>query len=62
MRERSFSAEASQTNRRNCIIKTVIYYRFIRPVNVTQKKDIPAAAVSINTRQGVMLGYTAKAG
>lgn len=40
----------------------VIHYNFIGPFTVPQKKDIPAAAVSINTRQGVMLEYTTKAG
>ncbi len=40
----------------------VIHYNFIGPFAVPQKKDIPATAVKINTRQGVMLEYTSKAG
>lgn len=40
----------------------VIHYNFIGPFTVPQKKDIPDAAVSINTRQGVMLEYASKAG
>lgn len=40
----------------------VIHYNFIGPFAVSQKKDIPATAIKINTRQGVMLEYTSKAG
>lgn len=40
----------------------VIHYNFIGPFAVPQKRDIPETAVSINTRQGIMLEYTSKAG